>query len=40
MEVMLLRGPYADRIVTQVVGKHGDGAFEIVVRVYPECREA
>ena len=37
---MLLRGPYADRIVTQVVGEHRDGALEIVVRVDAECREA
>ena len=36
---MLLRGPHADRVVTQVVGEHGDRALEIVVRVVSERRE-
>src|SRR6266513_3144099 len=39
MEVVLLRRPHADRVVTQVVGKHGDGAFQIDLRVSPESRE-
>ena len=40
VQMMLLRGPDSDRVVTQVVGEHGDGALEIVVRVDPEGREA
>ena len=36
---MLLCGPHADRVVTQVVGEHRDGTLEVVVRVDPERRE-
>ena len=39
VQVMLVRGPHADRVVTQVVGEHRDGTLEVVVRVDPERRE-
>src|SRR6266702_6671099 len=36
VQVMLLRGPHADGVVTQVVGQHRHGALEVVVRIVPQ----